>query len=112
MRSSAWNKLVRKRPSGWGIRFTNPACRAKRGPGRHSEGVTDWLYPFLPAALGRLPRRPFAHLEGVEAVERGADEVGQRLQVVATLEHGGDLRCERRRTLRQRAKPVRGQLHV
>jgi hypothetical protein len=47
-----------------------------------------------------------------KAFERGFDEVGQRVQVVATLEHGGDARRELCRAAGELAEPVRGQLHV
>ena len=45
-----------------------------------------------------------------QSFKRGLDEVGQRAQVVAALEHGGDTRGERRRAAAELAKAVGGQL--
>ena len=65
---------------------------------------------LLVRKLGRATRRRLAlHPAGVEAVQRGRDEVGQRLEVVAAFEHRGDARGERRRADGELAEGALGQ---
>src|SRR5207248_4842532 len=47
-----------------------------------------------------------------EALVRRADEAGQRLDVVAALQHGRDARREPGRPARELAKAVVGHLHL
>src|ERR671925_385331 len=75
--------------------------------------------PFLnsrTSCSASMPSRSltFATLVGglVETRERRGDEPGERVEVVAALEHGGGARGERGRTSRQLAEPLGRDEHL
>src|ERR1700753_1225663 len=94
------------------MRFTSPWGRVG-GRGRRCTGHTARGVDGASLLLLNWPAlAPAVRVLGGETLERRTDEVGQRAQVVAAFEHGGDARGEARCALRQLAEAVGGDEHL